>query len=173
MTRLLIISGAVNILLLYIAVSLFATVRIVRKRYKKLARSHVVLKSRSKSRKIISDARDTAQKIINESRLYRHEIEASVEDTIREVVNNGLKGAIENASGAIEKGIIEEISKSKAMVDKELLEYKAKKINEIDQKVSEVTKKILRDTLSKSLSESDQEKLILDALTKAKTNEIL
>jgi len=48
-----------------------------------------------------------------------------------------------------------------------------KKLAEIDHKSKEVTKKIIREVLGKSLSEIDHEKLIMSALVKAKSDEIL
>ncbi len=80
-------------------------------------------------------------------------------------LKEGLMGVEEGARKVIEEEYIQ--------TKNELAAYKKQKMTEIDAKVKEILPQVLKEVVTKSLSPSQQEELVLNALENAKRENLL
>ena len=103
---------------------------------------------------------------------YRHRYQNS----LKQVTDNSLKD-FKSVTHELQDGLKKQVTDFQKSVlpglQKELDEYKQGKMKEADQRVHQVVQKVAQEVLNKSLSLEDHQKLIIDALEKAKREGII
>ncbi len=139
-----------------------------------------------------SSLKQTSEEIANELKLESGEYKKQFHELLDSTKAEFLRKAEESVA-AIEKIPQEEIESFKEIlrsetiesqkiigkrvneefneVQKEIQEYKDQKFEDMDESVQEVIKKVTKEVLSKSLSDEDHRKLVLEALQEAKTED--
>ncbi|HEX7042318.1 MAG TPA: hypothetical protein VF189_03645, partial [Patescibacteria group bacterium] len=151
----------------------------------------------SKERKILDDATDEAQEIITGASFVSEKTREEINDALRTLVldvqqeageithnfnityANSLKeltaeslGEFQEVSKELQTDLEQQIKNFRETLlpnmEKELEEYKQKRLAEIEKSVTNIAQKVSQEVLNKTLSFSDHQNLVLDALEKAK-----
>ncbi len=85
----------------------------------------------------------------------------------------GSDKSIKEGLMGIEEGARKVVEEEYGQVKNELATYKKQKMAEIDAKVKEILPQVLKEVVTKSLSPSQQEELVLNALENAKRQNLL
>lgn len=136
-----------------------------------------LLKAHEKAQKIIEKATKKANQILIQSNFFHKSLKESLRQELKSAVQNSVKTYQKELEEGIKKSLIElqEIIKSKtntqwALIEKDLMEYKQQRKLETDKIMREEIKKLISDSFIKAMPESIKEKLIFEALEKAKKN---
>jgi len=150
-----------------------------------------------KERKIIEDATQEANQIIEGAQYISKSSEDAIGEAMRKMVAQLEAGATQtsqqfmqsyestlkqmsstslNDISAISKGLETDYAsqikdfhdKLLPSMQKELEAYKANRIKEVEINMSKITQKVVREVINKSISLEDHEKLVIEALEKAK-----
>lgn len=106
-------------------------------------------------------------------------LDKKIEDIVLELKNQissqalGADKSVKEAILGVEEGVRKTVEDEYAQVKTDLETYKKQKMAEIDAKVKEILPVVLKDVVTKSLSPSQQEELVLNALENAKRQNLL
>lgn len=151
----------------------------------------------SKERKILEDATSEAEQIIADTEFVsegsKQEVDQALEDmksairqdvsemaqgyraryqdSLVQLTNESLEG-FKSVSAELQEGLQKQVTEfHKTMLpnlQKELDEYKQSRMKETDETIRKIVQKVSQEFLNKSLSVDDHQKLLVDALEKAK-----
>ncbi len=106
---------------------------------------------------------DIHTKFLEDEKMISQEMQQIQKQEI-ESFKNTLKGNAVTAGGYLQKKVDTEFEKAKGEIEN----YKQEKIRQINKSIDELAMKLAREVLGKSISLEDHQKLIVEALEKAK-----
>ena len=145
-----------------------------------------VLKAQEKAQKIIERAAKKANQILIQSNFFHKSLKESLRQELKDAVQKsvqvyqkelqiGIKNSLVDLQEIIKKQLKEnqEFLQNKtkeqwALIEKDLKDYKKQRKQEINTIMEDQIKKIISETFIKTMPESIKEKLIFEALDKAK-----
>lgn len=154
-------------------------------RFKK-SREEINAEAREKAVRMLESARDKAVEIVSEAKIGSVRESEDIERRLGEVSSQKLeeyKQMLQNISKSVETTAVRELSEFKKSlevettmgqkavgerVNQELADYKAMKIQQVDEQVKAAVKKITLDVLGRAISAEDQNKIVISALERAK-----
>ncbi len=86
---------------------------------------------------------------------------------------NELTSGIQNELSGVKQIAQEQINQELAMANQKIREYQDQKIKEVDDKIYQVLAQVAKKTLGRAIDLSTHEKLVLEALEKAKKEKLL
>lgn len=146
----------------------------------------VLLKAQDKAQKIIERASKKANQILIQSNFFHKSLKESLRQELKDAVSKSVKIYQIELETGIKKSLIDlqEIIKKQLkenqeflqnktkeewiMIEKDLIEYKKQRKLETDKIISEEIKKLVAESFIKVMPESMKEKLVFEALDKAK-----
>jgi len=155
-------------------------------------------KAREKAEELVRGARDKATEIIGEAKVdagkwqeildqelnkslqeelvnYKNSIQ-SVSKQINEEVKSGVddfKKVLEMETVGAEKAAAEKLKQEYAKVDKEAAEYRTQKFQKIEEEAADILQEVGKKVFNKVLDFNDQADLIIEALEKAKNQNVI
>jgi vacuolar-type H+-ATPase subunit H len=151
----------------------------------------------SKEREIISDAKSEAETIIHDAKIETQQAQETIDQALAGLTDKIEQSSIDESAqmlndysetlkkltattltdfanitrgleGDMQKQVTEFRNTLLPNLEKELETYKALRIKQSEETISQIVKKVAQEVLNKSLSMEDHQKLVLDALDKAK-----
>ncbi len=158
---------------------------------------HVVDEALAKERKIIDDATKEASQIISQTEFLTNESKTTLDDALEKIEGQMEKDAgstthefTKTYSSSLQKLAAESLKEFQTItknmevdlqkqtkdyresllpgLQKELEEYKAMRMQQAERTITHVIQEVAQDILNKSLSLEDHQKLLIEALEKAK-----
>lgn len=156
----------------------------------------------ARERKIIGDTASEANQIISGAQYISDTIKTMVNESLEKMVKSIEQGTLTTSQEFIKyylsalqqmaqqslgsfqnvtKELEEELStRSKQFqdslipsIEKEIEKYKQSQLQQLDQSIKKIIQKVSQEVLNKSISVEDHEKLVIDALEKAKSERVL
>lgn len=151
----------------------------------------------SKEREIISSAKDEAATIIHDAKIETQEAQETIDQAFASLTDKIEQASIDESAemlnsysetlkkliatsltdfatitksleGDMQKQVQEFRSTLLPNMEKELENYKALRLKQSEETITQIVKKVAQEVLNKSLSIEDHQKLVLDALDRAK-----
>jgi|PlaIllAssembly_1097288.scaffolds.fasta_scaffold299850_2 hypothetical protein len=189
----------VIILSLALAVVLFAYERLLREnRGLRRNKDNLELSSREQAAKLVREAREKAVGILGEAKVdvgkwqevmdqeldkliqaqiieYKerlHNVSKSVEEEVKNEAGD-LRKALEMETIEAEKAAAVRLQEEYARVDKQIEEYRQTKLTQIEKNITDVLKEVSRKFIGKTINFDDQTDMIIEALEKAKNQNVI
>jgi gas vesicle protein len=189
----------VIILSFTLAVVLFAYDRELRE-LRKLKRDKTTNEERARERaeELVRGARDKAVEIIGEAKVdagrWQQVLEQELGKSLQEQIGNyksslqsvsqqitdevkgeteDLKKVLEMETVGAEKEAAERLKQEYARVDKEVAEYKLQKFKQVEENAANILKEVGKKVFNRKLDFNDQTELIIEALEKAKNQNVI
>lgn len=146
----------------------------------------VLLKAHEKAQKIIEKASQKANQILIQSNFFHKSLKESLRQELKDAIGKSVQTYQKELEAGIKKSLVDlqeiikkqlkdnqEFLQSKTkeqwmMIEKDLNDYKQNKKLEIDKIMEIEIRKLITDNFIKSMPESMKEKLIFEALERAK-----
>jgi hypothetical protein len=189
----------VIILSFTLTVVLFAYDRLLRE-LKNLKKDKATIedKSRERAEELVRGARDKAVEIIGEAKVdagrWQQVLDQELNKSLEEQVGN-YKISLQNVSNQIteevkgeaedykkvlemetvgaEKAAAEKLKQEYAKVDKEAADYRERKFKQVEETAAEVLQDVGKKVFNRELDFSDQTEMIIEALEKAKNQNVI
>lgn len=145
-----------------------------------------LIKAQEKAEKIIERASKKANQILIQSNFFHKSLKESLRQELKSAVQSSVQTYQKELEIAVKKSLsdLEEIIKKQlkenqeflqdktrekwVLIEKDLIEYREQSKQEIDKIMMEQIKQLITDSFVKSMPESAKEKLVFEALEKAK-----
>jgi hypothetical protein len=189
----------VLILSFTLAVVLFAYDRELREmRQLKKDRATTEGKAREKAEELVRGARDKATEILGEAKvdavkwqqILEQELNKSLQEEITNYKNNlqnvsqhiteevkgeaeDLKKVLEQETVGAEKAAAERMKQKFEIVDKEVADYRQQKLKLVEENLTAILQEVAKKVFNRTLDFSDHTELIIEALEKAKNQNVI
>ena len=124
----------------------------------------VLLRARKKAKKIVEDATFEANEILAEGEIVDKSFKENIQAELVREVEIGVKKQLHEMSEFLQSKTQEQW----VLIEKELAEYKEQRKQNIDEVMKLEVRKLVTDAFIRSMPESMKEKLVFEALERAK-----
>ena len=124
---------------------------------------------------IIGKQQESFEQIFGDLKLKYSQLATSSEDLFEEGIKKELLLVKEELGSQINKfqdSLLDQIDAQQKTIESELKGYKAKRIEDIEKNIQDILIQVVKEVLGKSISASEHEDLIIEALEKAKKENI-
>lgn len=140
----------------------------------------ILLQAQAQASEIIKNAQVKSQEYVKASEVFSEDFRLKFQSTITQGSNQILQNISNDISQQVQsemKSFAQALNKNiEVLVDKtqkELDEYKKQEIARLESKIFKIVEDTTKKSISKSLTKTEHEKLIMDALEEAKKQNVL